>query len=174
MDDVRLIKANLELNFSEVGEKKNEFMREFDMLCGRNMDEISQWIRHAKARGKAEDTDEILLKLLIELHHKVDALSDILEHKESKNLSLDNVDEICAIGYGYFKISNPKFSPNCAYYGRVNLPVFPKRQIAVFFSAVNRNLAKITKIHYTDESDWDSYVSTKERENLRQMRGFND
>lgn len=174
MADVRLIEANLAINFDQVSAKKSEFLGEFDLFGRENCDEISQWIRHAKARGKTENTDEILLKLLLELHHKIDCIADMLEHKEKNSLNLSQSDEIIAIGYGYFKISAPKFTPKFSYYARIFLPVFPKRQIAIFFDAVDENLAKITKMHYNDEIDWDSYVSQKEREKLRKMRGFDD
>ena len=50
------------------------------------------------------------------------------------------------------------------------MPVHPKRDVAVFFTAQNKSLAKITKIHERDEKEWAAYLTARERVLIREAK----
>jgi len=56
------------------------------------------------------------------------------------------------------------------YYGRVSMPVHPKRDVAIFFQAESKTLAKIVKIHERDEKEWASYMTARERVLIRELK----
>ena len=57
------------------------------------------------------------------------------------------------------------------YYGRIDMPTFPRRQIALFFEALSSKIAKITLMHEDDKKDWSAYMAACERVMIRQMKG---
>jgi hypothetical protein len=56
------------------------------------------------------------------------------------------------------------------YYGRVEMPVHPKRDVGIFFEAQSQTLAKITRIHDRDEKEWGAYMTARERVLIREAR----
>ena len=42
---MRLVPANLDIVFEEVGERESEFLREFDKLSGNEDDPLGAWIK---------------------------------------------------------------------------------------------------------------------------------
>ena len=81
-----------------------------------------------------------------------------------------NLPIINSIGFEHFKIKESLFKEGVEYYGRVQMPVHPKRDIAIFFSAIDNSLAKITKIHERDEKEWSAYLTSRERVLIREAR----
>ena len=63
-------------------------------------------------------------------------------------------------------LRHEQFSDGGFYYARLNLPIFPAREVPVFLSAVDSKKAKIVQMHERDRRDWDSYLMTKERESI--------
>jgi hypothetical protein len=61
--------------------------------------------------------------------------------------------------------------PSCICLTSGFLPTFPKRDVAVFFVAENERVAKITLLHDRDLKEWSSYVTSRERAMIREMRG---
>ena len=167
---VRLVKAPISLVFSKANVDKDTYIREFQQLNESDEDAISQWLKLAKAKGDTADTDPILLNLVVELHRKIDSLERFLKNEESKRSSLTDEAEIESIGFEHFKISSELFEEDTLYYGRVEMPVHPKRDIAIFFKAVDKSLAKITKIHERDEREWGAYLTARERVLIREAR----
>ena len=168
---VRLVPAPISLVFSPVSLNEEEFEREYHRLSESDEDPIGQWLKLAKARGDMADSDPVLLNLLIELHRKVDNLERLIKNEEPERLELSSQADIEGIGYGYFKIKNEAFEAGQLYYGRIEMPVYPKRDIGIFFSAEDATLARITKMHERDEKEWGSYLTARERVMIREMRG---
>ncbi len=164
---MRLIKAYIDFEFDEYNEN---FQKEFDTLGAESDDPIGQYIKLAKARGETRDTDPVLLELLIALHRKVDELSDIVKNKTKSFLSLKYKVEIEAVGFEYFAISEPLFE-NKKYYGRMDLPVFPKRKVPVVFEGVDKKTAKILQMHERDIKDYNAFITARERAIIREMKG---
>lgn len=62
------------------------------------------------------------------------------------------------------------FEEGVEYYGRVLMPIHPKRDIAVLFTAIDSSLAKITKLHERDEREWGAYLMARERVLIREAK----
>ncbi len=54
------------------------------------------------------------------------------------------------------------------------MPIFPKRDVAIFFEALDEKTAKITRINESDESDYNGYVTARERAMIRELKEMKD
>ncbi len=168
--EMRFVKAPLEIDFQECDDRYEEFKREFDKLSESDEDPVGQWLKMAKARGETSDSDQVLLTLVTELHRKLDTLTKLVKGEEVSYLSLKNSQMIDSIGYEYFKLKDGGLIPQKEYYARISLPVFPKREVPIFFRAYSLDIAEILLIHERDEKDWNSYVAARERAMIREMK----
>jgi len=166
----RYVKAPLNIEFSLLSDNKEEFEREYQTLAINSDDAVGQWLKKAKARGETAESDPVLLQLLIELHRKVDSLEAYIKGEAPERLELSNIAKIDEIGFEYFKLKEEFLTPNENYYARVDLPVHPRRDIAIVFKAVSKNEADIVKIHAEDEKEWSSYLTARERVIIRELR----
>ncbi len=172
MSGIRLVNAPLNITFSlaDNDERYKLYKREFDTLSEFDEDPIGQWLKMAKARGETKESDQILLTLIVELHRKVDEITKILKNEEREFLKLDNKSQIESIGFEHFKIKDNNFKENSLYYGRIPMPIFPRREIAIFFRAETHNIAKIELMHERDLTDWNAYVVARERIMIREKK----
>ena len=171
MSDIRFVPAVLPVRFEALNEENSErFRREYTALSEYEEDAIGQWLKIARARGETKETDEVLLKLLVELHKKVDELTALVKNEEKKLLPLAQQGEILAIGFEHIKIEEPLFVPASEYYARIEMPVFPKREMAVYLKGVDPYIAEIILMHEKDQKDWNAYVVAKERAMIREMK----
>ena len=166
----RLVKAPISLVFSEVGSEEEVYEREYQRLSDSDDNPINNWLKQAKARGETADTDPVLLNLVVELHNKIDALELFLRDEEPKRISLLHKIDIESIGFEHFNLIDTLLEEGKEYYGRIEMPVHPKRDVGVFFIAENRTLAHISKIHDRDEKEWASYMTARERVLIRELR----
>ncbi len=86
-------------------------------------------------------------------------------------ISLINEAMIESIGFEHFKLKEAVLEVGKRYYGRIDMPIHPKREIAVFFEAIDPSLAKIVQMHDRDEKEWASYLTARERVMIRQLKG---
>jgi len=170
MSTPRLVPAPISIQFSEVSIDKEAYEREYQQLSESDDDPISQWLKLAKARGETAESDPVLLNLMVELHRKIDALEMFLKNEEPKRVSLTYEAEIQAIGFEYFELKDALLEASKLYYGRVDMPVHPRRDIGLFFEALSPTLAKIVKMHERDEKEWAAYMTARERVLIREMR----
>ena len=168
--NVRLVTAPLEIDFDLGDKSPEEFEREFQRLSETDEDPIGQWLKIAKARGETRDTDPVLLNLIIELHRKVDQLTQIVKNEEPERIPLSTQGHIESICFEHFRLSEPLLEANRRYYGRIAMPVFPKRDVAVWFDALDSKLAKIVRMHERGIKEWNSYVTARERIMIREMK----
>ena len=124
----------------------------------------------AKARGETSETDPVLLNLLIEMHNKIDSLEMFLKNETPVRVSLINEAQIEAIGFEHFDLSDEALEEGKEYYGRVEMPVHPRRDVGIFFKAISKTLAEIVKIHDRDEKEWGSYMTARERVLIREAK----
>jgi hypothetical protein len=170
MSQPRLVPAPISIAFSEASLDKEAYEREFQKLSESDDDPISQWLKLAKARGDTAETDPVLLNLVVELHRKVDALEAFLKNETPKRISLTVEAEIESIGFEHFKLKEPLLEEGKIYYGRVAMPVHPKRDVGLFFKALDSQLAEIVRMHERDEKEWAAYMTARERILIRQAR----
>ena len=167
---VRLVPAPISLVFSNAEQDKEAYELEYQKLSGSDEDPISQWLNLAKARGDTAESDPVLLNLMVELHRKIDALEMLIKNEKPKRVSLAQEAHIASIGFGHFKLKEELLVEGTLYYARILMPVHPKRDVAVFFKALDSSLAEITKIHERDEKEWASYLTARERILIREAK----
>jgi len=167
---VRLVPAPISIVFSEASIDKESFNREYHQLSESDDNPISQWLKLSKARGDTSNSDPILLNLVVELHNKIDALERFLKNEEPVRISLSEAADIDSIGFEHFHLSTPLLQEGSEYYGRIEMPVHPKRDVGVFFKAESDSLAHIVKIHDRDEKEWGAYLTARERVLIREAK----
>ncbi len=170
MSTPRLVPAPISLLFSEASLEQELYEREYQSLSESDDDPISQWLKLAKARGETAETDPVLLQLVVELHRKIDALEMFLKNETPKRVSLTNAVQIDGVGFEHFSIESEMFEEGKLYYGRLEMPVHPKRDIGVFFEALSPKLAYITRMHERDEKEYNAYITARERVLIREAR----
>nr|WP_314471385.1 hypothetical protein [uncultured Campylobacter sp.] len=171
---MRLVPANLDIVFEEVGERESEFLCEFDKLSGNEDDPLGAWMKRAKAKGDTKESDQVILTLLVELHRKFDELNAYIKNEKFVKLELAQSSALEGINFENFRIKEAKFKEGARYYGRIFMPIFPKRDVAIFFEALDEKTAKITRINESDESDYNGYVTARERAMIRELKEMKD
>ena len=169
----RLLSTTLEFVYDAVVED-TLYKKEFDRLSQSDEEPVGQWVKLAKAKGDTSESDQVILTLLVELHRKVDALTAIVKNEETHYLELLHVGVVDGVGFEHFSVENGALEVGKRYYGRILMPLFPKREVPLFFEAIEPNLAKIVMMHDSDTSDWNAYVVARERLMIRQMRADKD
>ncbi len=168
--DVRFVNAPLVLKYEECSARYDILKKEYDSLSEYEEDSIGQWLKLARAKGETSDSDQVLLTLMIELHRKMDTLMMIIREEEREFLNLSDISKIEAIGYEHFKLEKGVLEKGKKYYARVTMPVFPKRDIPLFFNAVENNVAHVVLMHQKDIKDWSAYVVARERVMIRELK----
>jgi len=75
--DIRFVATSLTVHLEIMdGISDEAFKKEYRILSDFEEDAVGQWLKLARARGETSDSDEILLRLMVELHKKVDTLTD--------------------------------------------------------------------------------------------------
>ena len=170
--DIRFVRASLDITYEEVvNSNRAIFKDEYEKLSEYENDDIKEWIKKLKAKGQLEDTDKVLLTLLIELHKKVDNLEAILKQEDDNSLKLQHHSTIIGINFDYIQTNNHSFLEDVLYYAKISLPVFPKRDIPVYIYGIDKNIAKIHLISQKNLEDWNALVMAKEREYIRELKG---
>lgn len=169
----RLISAPLGIQYS-LFNNDERMTREYNSLSQSDEDPVGQWLKIAKARGETSESDQVLLTLLVELHRKIDDLGAYIKDEKTEYIKLDEQVEIESIGFENFKIASHALSVGQRYYGRILMPVFPKREVPLFFEAIEKNLAQIKRLHERDRTDWNSYVTARERVMIRELKARRD
>ncbi|MBN2963965.1 hypothetical protein JWV37_04150 [Sulfurospirillum sp. T05] len=169
----RLVNAPLKIAFEPVVDEAL-YIKEFEKLSFSDEDPVGQWLKIAKARGETGESDPVLLTLMVELHRKIDSLGAYVRNEQTQYLALAKHAEIDQIGFEYFHLEVPVLETGKRYYGRILMPVFPKREFPLFFEAEGKDLAKMVRLHEGDESDWNAYVMARERIMIRQIKAKRD
>jgi hypothetical protein len=170
VDIKNLVYAPISIEFDIDSQNSTVFRREFDLLEQSEDDPVGHWIKIAKAKGDSKDTDKLLLELIMELHRKIDQLSQEVLGKAKKYTPLARSEDIDSISYEYFKLKNSSFVVDKIYYGRITMPTFPRREIPVYFKSVEEDLAQIKLLHDRDRVDWDTYVAARDRSAIREAK----
>jgi len=170
---LRYINAPLKIEF-DIENNSKEFKREYDSLSSTDDDSIGEWLRLAKARGNTEESDQVLLTLVVELHRKIDEMNSFMRGEKQTLLTLTCSGDIEAINYEHIKLKDEIFKESVEYYGRIEMPFFPKRQVPIYFKGIGKNEAKIVLLHERDEKDWNAYVVARERVMIREMKAKKD
>ncbi|MFK5881607.1 MAG: hypothetical protein QM482_05285 [Sulfurospirillum sp.] len=172
MENIRFVSAPLKINFSEIGGDDEKYKREFDKLVSSDEDSVGQWLKLAKARGETSESDQVLLNLIVELHRKIDDLTAYLKNEKPTYLNLKFAKDVESVGFEHFKLKDGGLKLDTRYYGRILMPVFPKREFPIFFKALDKDMAEIVLMHEPDVKDWSSYMSARERVMIREAKAL--
>ena len=167
---IYLIDAPIAISYGLQDENMDDYTREYHQLGQTDDGELSKWLQSIKSKGEASDSDPVLLNLMIELHRKIDNLEKMMKQEEPKRVSLPFYGDISRIGFEHFEFLTTELEPEKLYYGRLDMPTYPKRDVGIFFEAVTPLLAKIIKIHDKDQRAWNLYVRSRERVLIRESK----
>jgi hypothetical protein len=106
----------------------------------------------------------------MELHRKVDQLSEELKGKAKQMLSLNFEEAVDSINYTHLRLKEQVVELDRIYYGRIIMPTFPRREIPIYAQGVDMMTVEIKLMHDRDRADWDAYVASRERSAIRQAR----
>ena len=174
MDKIRFIPTTLNFTYEEVRDSnKKEFQEEYNLLSENSADSIEEWIKKQQTKGQIEDTDQVLLKLLVELHKKVDRLESILKNENEQLLPLQYNAKIYGIHFEYIQTEKYCFLVDTIYYARISMPVFPKKELPLYLIGINDDIAKIHIVNQKNSDEWISFVMSKEREYIRGLKRIN-
>jgi len=171
MEDIRFVPAFLKVAYESSSLDNTTLIQEYYALLQLNDDPLGLWLKSPKIRKESEESDQVLLTLLIELHRKVDKLTHYVTSDQPLYLPLAQQGNLKAIGHGYLEFDSNVLIPNESYYARIDMPTFPKRQMPIFFEAISESIGKIVMMHEDDEKDWSAYMVACERVMIRQMKG---
>jgi hypothetical protein len=172
MSDVRLIDAPLEFSFDVESLNSVEFEREYILLSEAEKDAIAPWLRNARSKSDAGDSDPLVIQLLIELYRKIDRLENMLMNTAPKRIELSNNGKISRIGYEHIELLEPLLNTGEYYYGRLEIPIHPMREVSFYFKAQSATLGQIVRMHLKDRNEWGIYIMTRERAMIRHLKGY--
>jgi len=170
MSDVRLIEAPLEIEFDLESLNSVEFGREYIQLSEGENDAIGQWLRNAK--GDSGESDAVVVQLIVELYRKIDRLEQALLNTAPKRVRLSCNAKIGRIGYEHFELLEAKLTVGEYYYGRLEMPIHPLREVGFYFEAETPTVAKMVRMHQKDVNEWGMYMMARERAIIRQLKGY--
>lgn len=172
----RTVQAPLNLEFALIdaadSESTKAYEREYASLSNADADPLGEYMKYARAKADSREADDIVLKLLVTLHYKLDEIKNILTDNVRQFVKLESKENVEALGHSVIIMPKPIFQKGAQYYARIDLPVFPERLIPIFLEAVEPKVAKVKRIHERDERDWDSYITSRERSLIRELKGF--
>jgi hypothetical protein len=167
------VNTAIDIEFQEITHGAEVYEMEFERFSGTDSDPISQWVKRARAKGDFDSSDDTLMFLIVELHRKVDKLAKIVTNEMPELIHLQSKSVVELGWYEELCIINDDFNAGSKYYARLKLPTFPSREVPMFLEATDTKSAKIMKIHERDRKDWDSYLVTKEREQILDKKALN-
>jgi len=170
METIRLVPAVFDISFDRESTGNEKYEREYITLESDD-DAMTHWFRNANSRGETGDTDPVVLNFMLELYRKLDRIEQLLTQNTPHREPLGYKGKIESIGFDHFKLNEPMLSSGEKYYGRLELPTYPKREIALYFEAVDTDVAKIARIHSRDEDEWGTYMRSRERAMIRHLKG---
>lgn len=170
-NSLRWIAAPLELFFSAEEENEPAFKLEFEKMSESDDDPLGQWLKIARARGETKESDPVVLTILADLHRKVDELTELISGKQKERVPLSSQGRVEGLNYSHFLLEKDILIPGRRYYGRMAMPVFPRREIPLYFIAKEPRVAELAVLHERDQKAWDTYVASRERVMIRQMKG---
>lgn len=165
---MREIRISANIEFEEVGAREDEFLREFDTFSETNSNPIDDMIQKMKAKEGKNAPEDMTIFLLSELHKKIDELTRLVKGSETSYVELKSKVAIDFAWFDHLVIDGLKMGET--YYARLEIPLFRPRPIPMFFRATDGGNAEIVKIWTRDRQEFDSYLASKEREEIAMQR----
>lgn len=167
---MKFVRVTAKLAYEEASLRRGEFEREFESFSLVDSDPVEDYIQKMKAKEGKNAPDEMTIRLLSELHKKIDTLTKIVRGEERPLLSLERNIELEYAWFDAIKVSG--LNPGALYYARLRLSLFRPRDIPFFFEAIDEESAKIVTMWPSDKADYDGYLASKEREEIARERAI--
>lgn len=165
---MKFVRITGNICFEEVDSRHQEFEREFESFSATDSNPIDDFIQKLKAKDGKNAPDAITITLLAELHRKIDSLTKIVKNETKELLKLKNEQVLDFAWFDTIKLNGLK--SGSVYYARIYLPLFRSRPIPFFCEAIDEESVKITTIWPDDKADFDSYLASKDREEIIKER----
>lgn len=162
MSDFRVIKAELSVEFEEA---RSDFELEFQ----NSHNGLDEWMSMLRAKEEGQNTDPLTLKILTEVLRKLDNIENKLNGNEGLS-ALANHKIATKLGYEGFGFDEDCLEVGKNYFARVRIHGFVHKEIKLFFTAIDAQTAKITRISKFDEKEWASNVARYEMGAIRAMK----
>ncbi|STP09550.1 hypothetical protein [Helicobacter cinaedi] len=159
----RIVSCEIEVAFAKAKENLEAYRKEFVALSQHRYGSITQWLNKNKSKNRLEDTDEVLLELLVELYQKVENIEQFLLNKSFAYVPLSGEGIANFVGHSVLCMPENVFEKGQEYYLRIFLNAFPKRYVGIFAKAIDERIVVFTQIHQSDVVDFDSFVAQMER-----------
>ncbi|PAF49981.1 hypothetical protein BKH41_01395 [Helicobacter sp. 12S02232-10] len=167
----RIVSCSFEF---EYGRPSQAAYEEYLKLGEWGSDGFENWLENLKRKNRDESENELILKVLTQIYHKLNFLESLIKQQCEEFINLDNKALAGALGHGVICSVEKSFEPSKDYYVRFKLPIFPYKHMGVFTQAFDERILKITQMHPKDIQDFDMYIANKEMENLRAQRNRKD
>lgn len=166
MSDFRLVSAQLFVEFEPYDER-------FEAEFSSSHNGLDEWLSLLKAKESGENTDPLTLKLLTEILRKLENIENMLS-KQDEARHLANTKTASKIGYEGFCFDEDCLKSGGLYFASVRIEGFVRKNIKLFFRALDGRLAKIERISKFDEKEWAQNVARCEMSQIRQNKRKKD
>ncbi|MFA6759448.1 MAG: hypothetical protein WCR69_00190 [Sulfuricurvum sp.] len=168
-----LLHSDLVVSFSPASLRDEKFQ---DLFMHLSNDPLTQWIAsNAIRKDEQTQSEALLIQLVVELHRKVSELETRLDGGSSNAMELEFMEiKTSGVGFEYIELCEDLLEDAKSYFAIATLPIFPKKMVVFYFSAVGKNLAHITKMHANSESEWNRYITQLERKQIQKLKEFSD
>jgi hypothetical protein len=167
---MKLVRTAASIAFEEVGNRKDEFEREFESFSSTDSNPVDDFIQKMKAKEGKNAPDDMTILLLAELHKKVDDLTRAIKGETKTYLPLTNERTLDFAWFDTVQLQGLK--SGVLYYARISMPLFRTRVIPFFFEATDEEYGTITKMWPNDKADFDGYLASKDREEVARERAL--
>ncbi len=164
----RIIECLIDMEFQQIQDNKEIYLKEYQMLGESGNDIISQ-TSHFISKEK-NTTNMLVLELLTQIYQKLSRIEKYILQEHQILIPLEHKGTINALGHGIIGCSEAYFTPKQEYYIRLCLPYISQRIIGLFAHSIDTHILLITASYSYDTDALDSFIVSKEMEYLRQKR----
>lgn len=165
----RIVPCVLELEYTPLKSLSQDAVsKEYQVLGEQGNDIISQAMHFLNK--ESDSSNAMIIELLSQIYQKVAKIERIVMRESSQLIALNFHTSVAAFGHGVICCEEECFGVGEEYYARFVLPNVLQRIIAVYAQAITPQIIKITSAHSSDMRVLDTYIASKEMEQLREQR----
>lgn len=165
----RIVPCVLELEYAPLKSLSQDAVsKEYQVLGEQGNDIISQAMHFLNK--ESDSSNAMIIELLSQIYQKVAKIERIVMRESSQLIALNIHTSVAAFGHGVICCEEECFGVGEEYYARFVLPNVLQRIIAVYAQAITPQIIKITSAHSSDMRVLDTYIASKEMEQLREQR----
>ena len=165
----RIVPCSLELEFAPLQKLDSEkIAKEYQILGEQGSNTISQAMGYL--HKESDSTNAMIIELLSQIYQKVARIERVVMKTSDEFVALECSASIAAFGHGVICCTEECFGVGDSYYARFVLPNILQRTIGVYANALSPQILQFTSIHSSDVRALDSFIASKEMEQLRKAK----